>query len=139
MSSSLFRRQQRSSIVDFLMAHADALINRSLDTEKLLEQYNEVAASQVDSLVSLAEQISVSLVPVQPSEEFVTELRQRLSDAVFLEPASWWQRIRQLPPSVQLAAGISGATLAAGVVLVARRPVLEAVSDYWRNRHTIIA
>jgi len=45
-----------------------------------------------------------------------------------------WQRIHQLPLRMRLAAGIGGATLTAGVLLIASRPYLMDVLTSWRDR-----
>ncbi|MBN1200424.1 MAG: hypothetical protein JXJ20_01085 [Anaerolineae bacterium] len=120
------------------MAHADALAAGVLDLDTLLEQYNEIAYSQVEELLTLANRISQTLSDVTPAREFVDDLRRQLSEGIIPGNRSWWERIRQLPPSAQLAAGIGGATLTAGVVLIASRPVLDALAD-WRSRRTAAA
>jgi hypothetical protein len=129
----------REQLQDLLMTHADALISRSPDLEILLAPYDQEIRDQVEDLLVLADRISRSLIQVHPSEQFVTRLRQQLilADANLLGHQTWWGRIRQLPPRTQLAAGIGGATLTAGVVLIASRTLPE-VWNLWRSRRTLI-
>lgn len=118
---------------DFLMAHADALVAGDLDVDRLLAHYDGVAREQVQSFIDVAERVSQALPEVAPSEQFVAYLRMQLSDAAQADQVNWWERMRQLSPRTQLAAGIGGATLTAGVVLLATRPLLDALDD-WRER-----
>lgn len=138
MSLPLFSGH-RDQLQDLLMNHADALISDSLDLEKLLAPYDQEIRDEVEDLLILAHRISQSLTEVHPSEQFVTRLRQQLvlADANLLGHRTWWGRIRQLPPRTQLAAGIGGATLTAGVVLIASRTLLPEVWNLWRSRRTI--
>jgi hypothetical protein len=133
-----FRQYIDRQIEDFLMAHADALVSGSPEFDDLLDQYDEVVRSQVEGLFTLAERVSGSLIPVAPSEKFVNRLRHELIDAASVEPRSLWGRIRSLPPRTQIAAGIGGATLTAGVVLIASRSMPSAL-EYWRNRRVDVA
>ncbi|MBN1678821.1 MAG: hypothetical protein JW966_00920 [Anaerolineae bacterium] len=140
MTNSLFKNRTQSHLQDFLIAHADALATDTLNLDYLLEQYGDIALSQVEDLLALAERISKTLLPVVPSHEFVEELRRQLDNQTSLISPPWWERIRQLSPRVQLAAvGIGGATLtAAGVVIIARRPVIDALTGK-RTRRTSVA
>ena len=133
-----FRQYIDRQIEDFLMAHVDALVSGSPDIDQLMDQYDDVLRSQVDGLFTLAERISQSLIPVAPSEQFVNQLRHELIDAASGEPLTLWGRIRSLPPRTQLAAGIGGATLTAGVVLIASRSMPNAL-EYWRSRRVDVA
>jgi hypothetical protein len=139
MFQSLFTRRSTRDLRNFLTIHTDALLAGTLDLNKLLELYDTVAWSQVEGLVQLVERLNRSMVEVTPSEHFVEQLRRQLLEIPTFEQPSLWQRIRELPPRTQLAAGIGGATLTAGVVLLASRPVLGAVNNVWRNRRTVIA
>jgi hypothetical protein len=129
-----FNRRPKRQLRDFLMAHADALVRDTLELDTLLAQYDAVVESQVDGLLMVAERLSRALPGVKPSDQFVEQLRRELlaEDALF-EQQSWWDRIRRLPPRTQWAAGIGGATITAGVVLIASRPVWDAWLDR-RNR-----
>jgi len=136
---SIFKRRPERQLHDFLMAHADALVSGTLDVDRLLDQYDLLVNNQVESLLVLAEQMSRSLVEVNPSEQFVNQLRVQLLDETYeLRDPGLWRRIRQLPPRTQLAAGIGGATLTAGLVLIASRSFPDAL-DFWRNRRTLLA
>ncbi len=130
-----FRQYIDRQVEDFLMAHVDALVSGSPDVDQLLDRYDDEIRDQVEGLFTLAERISQSLIPVAPSEQFVNRLRHELTDAASAEPRSLWGRIRSLPPRTQIAAGIGGATLTAGVVLIASRSMPNAL-EYWRSRVT---
>lgn len=136
MSLSLFKNRPDTQIEDILMAHADALIQGDLDRA---ESLSRLALADVDDLFTLAERISLALIDVSASPEFVEELRVRLLVAAEQHHRSLWGRLRHMPRRTQLAAGIGGATLTAGMVLVARRPVRDAALELWRNRRIVIA
>ena len=119
-----------------LLAYADALVAGlawSLPFNK-----RGVAPEQSEDLFALTEQLHHTLVPVEPSPIFVRELRSHLMDTRLGDEPALWARTRQLPLPVQIAAGLGGATLTAGIVLVARRPLLDAL-DELRSHHTSIA
>jgi hypothetical protein len=129
----LFNRSIRHQIQTLLMNHADAIIVGSADRERLLEPYDNVLREQAESLFVVAERINDVLVEVVPSEQFVTQLRFDLLETALAEQTSLWERIRNLPPRTQLAAGIGGATLTAGMVIIATRSMPSAL-EFWRNR-----
>lgn len=143
MPGRFFNRQTHRRMQDLLMAHADALIAGTLNREALFEQYDDLVASQVESLMVLAEVINRSLKEVSPSEQFVARLALQLRNAGTPASTPWWDvRVRQLSPRTQIAAGIGiggVATLTAGVVLLASRRPLMDLLDAWRNRHTATA
>jgi hypothetical protein len=138
MSMPFFKNHREHHLQDFLMAYADALVSGTRDADSVLEQLDEDMRGQIDDLLSLTDQISKVLTEVAPSDEFVARLRYRLTEAGDSANRSLWTRIRRLPPRTQLAAGIGGATLTAGVVLLAARTLPEAL-DLWRNRHAAAA
>lgn len=133
MSLFSFRNSAERRFEDILIAHADALISGTVDLDQLLRQYHWISRKQIDSLFALAEQLSKALVVVKPSDDFVKELRRQLDEANTLENRSLWRQFRDLPTSRQLAAGIGGATLTAGVVYFASRPVRDALEDLWHR------
>jgi hypothetical protein len=132
----LFNRSIRHQIQNLLMSHADALIAGSLDLEKALEPYDDVIREQTSSLLQVAERLNDALVEVTPSDQFVSALRYELVETALFDQATWWDRLRSLPPRTQWAAGIGGATLTAGVVLIATRSMPNAL-EFWRNRRDI--
>jgi hypothetical protein len=136
---SFFKRRPDRQLNDLLMTHADALVGGTMDVDRLLEQYDSLVNSQVRSLIALADQLNRTLVDVNPSDQFVSQLRlQLLNEGYEFGSPGLWRRIRQLPPRTQLAAGIGGATLTAGIVLIASRSIPDA-RDLWRNRRTLLA
>jgi len=140
MTFSVFRRRQVRWLQDLLMLHADALVSGSPAREQLLEVTQSEGATQLGDLLALAERIDQALGGVAPSEQFVAQLHQRLlsDEAPDLYGLTWWERIRQLPLRTQVAAGIGGATLTAGVVILATRSVND-VLGHWRARRTATA
>jgi hypothetical protein len=133
-----FRDHVERQIQGFLMAYADALVSDTLDPDQLLKQYHDVVRCQVEGLLTLSERISRSLAEVTPSEQFVSQLRRDLIEAASPDHRSLWGRIRSLPPRTQIAAGLGGATLTAGVVLIASRSMPNAL-EYWRSRRADVA
>jgi hypothetical protein len=130
----LFRNNAQNQIEDFLTAHADALISGSLGVDQLLEVYDRSVRHQAEGLMALAGQISRLLIPVEPSEQFVNRLYRELIESDAPGRMSIWARIRSLPPRTQLAAGLGGAAMTAGVVYIATRTMPNPLG-YWRNRH----
>lgn len=133
----LFGNRISPQLQDVLMAHADALARGEFDRDVLLAQYDELVRDQAGVLMDVAEYVQRSMTTVTPSERFVTQLRRELAHASGDDPQSLWERIRDLPPGMQLAAGIGGATLTAGIVLIASRSAPGALS-FLRNRRAAI-
>jgi hypothetical protein len=128
----LFNYSIRHQIQTLLMNHVDALVAGTLDRERLLAPYDSVIREQTESLFVVAERINDTLIEVVPSEHFVSQLRFDLFEKAMTEQASWWERLRSLPPRTQLAAGIGGATLTAGMVIIATRSMPNAL-EFLRN------
>jgi hypothetical protein len=139
MSLSLFKNRPDNQFQDLLMAHADGLVAGNLDREQLRSRHSRLSLSDIDDLFTLAERISLALIEISPSPDFVDELRLRLLEVADQHNRSLWGKLRHMPRRTQLAAGIGGATLTAGVVLVAHRPMRDAALELWRNRRIIIA
>ena len=138
MSLPFFFSRQEQNTQNVLMAYADALVSGLPHSVDLLTGIDEDLRDSIQELFVLAGQISLGLTPVVPSEQFVAELRSRLLDVDGAHYLSLLGRWRQLPPKTQIAAGIGGATLTAGVVLIAARSVSD-VWDLWRNRREATA
>ncbi len=132
MSLFSFRNSAERRFEDLLMAHADALISGTLDVDQLLRQYHWVSRRQIESWFTLAEHLSKTFVVVKPSDDFVEELRRQLYEANTPENRSLWRQFRDLSPRTQLAA-VGGATLTAGVVYFASRPVRDVLEDLWHR------
>ncbi|WP_162909953.1 hypothetical protein [Aggregatilinea lenta] len=116
---------------DMLLAYADTLV-AGLAWSLPFKHGN--LPEQSEELFALTEQLHNTLVPVEPSPIFVRELRSHLMDVQLVDAPSLWERTRQLPLPVQIAAGLGGATLTAGIVLVARRPLLDALDELRSHR-----
>lgn len=135
MGPQFFKRHLDRQLGDLLMSYADALIaGLAWSTSS---KYNG-SYEEPEDLFALTQQLHRALVPVEPSSLFVRELRRRLLSEEFTAQRSLWERTRQLPLPVQIAAGIGGATLTAGIVLFARRPLMDAIDEI-RSRRTSIA
>ncbi len=133
----IFRNRSEQQLPDFLMTHADALIAGTMDRETLLAQADWVIRSQAEHLLDLAENVQHAMTSVVPSEHFVKQLGLQLT-ASSDDALSWWHKLRQLSPRTQIAAGIGGATITAGLVLLASRSMPDAL-EIWRNRRTATA
>jgi hypothetical protein len=103
---------------DLVSAVTDALLAGDRNIDAIISRY-PVSRAQVNGLVNIIRGLHVTLVGAQPSQQFVTRLRQDLMG----EPVpSVITRIRRLPPRVQIAAGIA---LLAGFMLIQRRRMQE--------------
>ena len=111
--------------------------NRRWQEDVLLARA-DTAEGDLGALLRLAERLERAMPAVTPSEQYVAQLRQRLLASDPQEMPSLWRRIRQLPPRTQLAAGIGGATLTAGVVILATRSVYDVLGSR-RSRRTVTA
>lgn len=131
-----FSNQGSSQLQDVLLAHADALARGEDKRDDLLAQYDALVRAQAVELMDIAERIQRSMTGVQPSERFVRQLGHQLAHYTEEDSQSFWGRIRDLPPGMQLAAGIGGATITAGLVLIASRMMPNALSS-WRNRRVL--
>jgi len=129
------RRQLDRGLGELLIAQAAALIAGLAWSTTFT---SPGTGGEADSLFALTEELHRTLVPVEPSPIFVRELRRRLMDEQIEQQLSLWARTRQLPLPVQIAAGIGGATLTAGIVIFARRPLMDAIGEL-RNRRTVSA
>lgn len=128
LALSLFTPRALRQLRNVLMAHADALV-AGTDFDRTRVPGAEILNGQVAPLLALAELIQRVLVPVEPSERFVTQLGRELRESYAADHPTVWRRIRRLPPTTQIAAGIGGATLTAGVVLL-----LPEVRNFVRRR-----
>ncbi len=103
---------------DLLSAVTDALLAGDRNIDDIISRY-QVSRTQVNVLVAIIRRLHVTLVGVQPSQQFVRRLKQDLMG----EPVpNVITRIRRLPPRVQIAAGIA---LLAGFMLLQRRRMQE--------------
>ena len=103
---------------DLVSAVTDALLAGDRNIDAIVSRY-QVSRAQVSGLVKVIRGLHVTLVGAQPSQQFVSRLRQDLMG----EPVpSVITRIRRLPPRVQIAAGIA---LLAGFMLIQRRRMQE--------------
>lgn len=99
---------------DILAEYAEGLVDNRVTVEDLIKKYNIKPGSDLEALLRVAEMLESVLVRVQPSSQFVNELRHELiGDAKLLA------RLRQIPGLRMAAgiAGISGLTVAAAGVL----------------------
>lgn len=99
---------------DLISALTDAILVDQTDLDPLYQQYN-VPRAEVESFLQLIQRLHVVLIGVQPSRRFVQRLRQ---DLIGQPHWNLVNRVRYLPPRVQIAAGIA---LIAGFMLLSRR------------------
>jgi hypothetical protein len=112
-----------SSVEDILAEYADGLAAGSLQAQDLIQKYDIQAHSELAALLKLAQALETILVEVEPSPEFVLDLRRELLH----EPQTVLHRLSKLSNSQmgQLAAGLGGLTLAAGILWLAGRSYLH--------------
>jgi hypothetical protein len=106
---------------DILAEFAEGFLDGGITAADLIAKYNIKQGSELEALLLLAERLEGILVKVAPTPEFVAQLRQDLLKG---DSASFLARMRQLYPLLsrkQLAAGIGGLTVAAGLLWYARR------------------
>jgi hypothetical protein len=108
--------------LDALLAlHLDALLNAPDAAQALQAQTSD---KRVYDLMCLAERLSLALQPVSPSAEFVERLRGEFITKAPPALLARWRKLPgwdKLPPRYQTAAKVGGATLTAGLMLLAVR------------------
>jgi type VI protein secretion system component VasF len=103
-----------SPISALLSALTDALLDDRGSLDQIISRYN-VPRRDAESMVGLIRKLSVVLVRVRPSRRFVQQLKLELTG---VSQHGVFQRVRFLPPRVQIAAGVA---LLAGFMLLSRR------------------
>lgn len=99
---------------DFLSAVTDALQQGdATDITQIAARY-QLNGDDTRSLVNVIRRLNHHLMPVRPSEQFITRLRGDLTTT----NSGLMQRVRNLPPRVQFAAG---AITVAGLLYIAQR------------------
>ncbi len=72
------RNRRQTPVVEDVIDHHAEMLSRGEDTtEKIAAQYND-SFPALDGLLNLAQRLQNTLVPVEPEEEFVTDLQSRL-------------------------------------------------------------
>jgi hypothetical protein len=108
-----------NELENLLSAVTDALLaDERTNLDHIVNRY-AVPKNEVEGLVGLVRKLHMTLVGVQPSRRFVNRLR---NDLVGTHRTNIVNRVRYLPPRVQIAAGIA---LVAGFVLLNRRRLME--------------
>lgn len=115
-----FSERPNSPIADLLSAVTDVMLSGDSNLDAVVRRYS-VPRSEVEGFITVIRRLHVALVGVQPSRRFVRRLK---NDLVGAQSKNIIDRVRYLPPRVQIAAGIA---LIAGFILFNRRRlVLEA-------------
>lgn len=108
-----------NELENLLSAVTDALLaDERANLDQIVNRY-AVPRHEVEGLVGLVRKLHVTLVGVQPSHRFVARLR---NDLVGARRTNIVNRVRYLPPRVQIAAGIA---LVAGFMLLTRRRLID--------------
>lgn len=103
---------------NLLAAVTDALLTDDAQIDAIIAQY-QLPADQVTGAVNLIRRLHFTLVGVHPSRKFARRLRQ---DLVGAPDRNLINRVRYLPPRVQIAAGVA---LIAGFMLLSRRRMIS--------------
>jgi hypothetical protein len=125
---------------NLLADHADGLLKGVVSTTALLTRYGLTGDLYIKNLIHIAEQIQIAMPEVEPSEAFVAALYAQLVGAhdhnMFDRLVAWRiERLRHLPAHMQLAAGLGGLTLTAGLYWIMRgrgvnfQSVVKAAGD----------
>ena len=103
-----------AQIQNLLSAVTDALLSGEASLDQIVRDY-DVPRERVEGVINVIRRLHTALTGVQPSRRFVRRLRIELVG----EPErNIVNRLRYLPPRVQIAAGIA---LIAGFMLISRR------------------
>ncbi len=106
--------QEPSELQNLLAAVTEAIINDEQDLDTIVSRY-AVPRADLVGLINMIQRLHVVLVGVRPSRRFAQRLRQELMGQ---EQRNVINRLRYLPPRVQIAGGI---VLVAGFMLLSRR------------------
>jgi type VI protein secretion system component VasF len=106
--------QESAPLQNLLAAVTEAILADEQDLDSIISRY-AVPRAEVEGLVHLIQRLHVVLVGVRPSRRFAQRLRQ---DLMGQHQRNVINRLRYLPPRVQIAAGIA---LIAGFMLISRR------------------
>src|SRR5579863_1921018 len=104
-----------------LTLHLDALLNAPEAAQALQAQTTDARTYE---LMRLADRLSNTLQPISPSAEFVERLRNEFIAEAPPALLARWRKLPgwdKLPPRYQTAAKVGGATLTAGLMLLAVR------------------
>ena len=108
-----------NELENLLSAVTDALLaDDRANIDQIVSRY-AVPRNEVEGLVGIVRKLHMTLVGAQPSRRFVNRLR---NDLVGARRGNIVNRVRYLPPRVQIAAGIA---LVAGFLLLNRRRLIE--------------
>ncbi|MBA3870781.1 MAG: hypothetical protein H0X30_16700 [Anaerolineae bacterium] len=108
-----------NDLENLLSAVTDALLaDERANLDQIVNRY-AVPRHEVEGLVGIVRKLHLTLVGAQPSRRFVNRLR---NDLVGTQRTNIVNRVRYLPPRVQIAAGIA---LVAGFMLLSRRRLID--------------
>lgn len=103
-----------SHLHTLLSAVTESILDEQHDLERIFARY-QVPRAEFDALISVIDRLHRVLVRVRPSRRFAQQLKLELLD---VPNHGVLQRVRFLPPRVQIAAGVA---LLAGFMLLSRR------------------
>ncbi|MDZ4768044.1 MAG: hypothetical protein SGJ24_02860 [Chloroflexota bacterium] len=106
--------QPDSHLHNLLSAVTDAILSDSHDLDRIIARY-KVPKGEIEALLKVIERLHIAFVSVRPARRFAQQLKVELLD---LPQQGMLQRVRFLPPRVQIAAGVA---LLAGFMLLSRR------------------
>lgn len=108
-----------NELENLLSAVTDALLaDERTNLDQIVSRY-AVPKKEVEGLVGIVRKLHITLVGAQPSRRFVNRLR---NDLIGQHRGNIVNRVRYLPPRVQIAAGIA---LVAGFLLLNRRRLID--------------
>ena len=112
----------QSNFENLLAAVTDAILEDEQDIDHIIGRY-AVPRGDVENFIRLIRRLHITFVGVRPSRRFAYHLRQEL---VGQPERNVINRVRFLPPRVQIAAGVA---LLAGFMLLSRRRLLAELTS----------
>ena len=104
----------------------------AMHTGKSTEHLTQNASAEMVELLNLTDLLHSNLIPIEPSPEFLLQLR---GEFITHAPPALLLRWRKIPPRYRIAAQIGGVTLTAGLALLAGRRAFDLLHGI-RSRQT---
>jgi hypothetical protein len=128
MPENVLPESQFESLLD---AHSAAWLSGPAASDDFARQFaTQLTALSVEEqkLLALTERLGGAFLPVEPNPAYLAQLKRDLVGETPAAPAlpvpAWLSRWRKLPAPFQIAAGVGGITLTAGLTIFAMSRVL---------------
>jgi hypothetical protein len=134
-------RKRTPAVEDVIDQHAEMLTQGEDTTDEIAAQYSD-SFPALDGLLNLAQRLQNTLVPVEPGEEFVTDLQARLEKLQTRRMrsanrlANWRVRVGQSNRSLGAVVSVLAVVVLAAQVLGSILLVLMIILGNNRRRRT---